>query len=76
MSDWINAKMEQPPEIETVLAIASLNIYGVAVVDYVLAFYAGASGWILEDRSQTELVKVHYWTSLPEPPEELLEEEE
>lgn len=71
MSEWIKATVEQPPEIETVLTIASLNIYGVAVVDYVLAFYAGTSGWILEDRSQTELVKVHYWISLPEVPEEL-----
>lgn len=73
MENWIKAAEEQPPEIETVLTIASLNIYGIAVVDYVLAFYAGVSGWILEDRSQRELVKVHYWTSLPEAPEEYTE---
>lgn len=71
MNDWIKASEEQPPEIETVLAIASLRIYGVSVVDYALAFYTD-QGWILEDRSQSELVKVHYWTSLPEPPEEFL----
>ena len=72
MEKWNKASEEQPPEIETVLAIASLEIYGVAIVDYVLAFYT-EQGWILEDRSQTELVEVHYWASLPEVPEEMEE---
>ena len=73
MEKWNKASEEQPPEIETVLAIASLEIYGTTIVDYVLAFYSKLTGWNLEDRSQTELAEVHYWMSLPEPPEEFWE---
>lgn len=70
--EWIDAKVELPPDCDTVLVIASSkpqeNITLVSVP--CTGSYSESEGWMIDEFPAWENPRVSHWMPLPEMPEE------
>lgn len=70
--EWINTKIELPPDGEPVLAVVSGRPHKNITLQNAIATagYFDDGGWLVDEFPQWDNPEVTYWMPLPEPPKE------